>query len=44
MLPKVDNAFVAISFGVKAVVIGHSNDLGNLKEKRPFGTKLTNNK
>src|SRR6201989_2770391 len=31
MLPKLDNAFTAIACGVKAVVIGHSDDLGELK-------------
>jgi len=41
MLPKLDNAFTAISCGVKAVIIGHSDDLGNLKENKPFGTRLT---
>jgi acetylglutamate kinase len=41
MLPKMDNAFSAISCGVKAVIIGHSDDLGNLKENQPFGTRLT---
>ena len=41
MLPKLDNAFTAIACGVKAVVIGHSDDLGNLKENKPFGTRLT---
>jgi acetylglutamate kinase len=44
MLPKLDNAFTAISCGVKAVIIGHSDDLGNLKKNKPFGTRLTNNK
>jgi acetylglutamate kinase len=43
MLPKMDNAFSAISCGVKAVIIGHSDDLGNLKTNRPFGTRLTEN-
>jgi acetylglutamate kinase len=43
MLPKMDNAFSAISCGVKAVVIGHSDDLGNLKNNKPFGTRLTKN-
>jgi acetylglutamate kinase len=44
MLPKLDNAFTAIACGVKAVIIGHSDDLGNLKKNKPFGTRLTNNK
>src|SRR3984885_4325817 len=43
MLPKLDNAFTAISCGVKAVIIGHSDDLGNLKQSKPFGTRLTEN-
>jgi len=43
MLPKMDNAFSAISCGVKAVIIGHSDDLGNLKNNKPFGTRLTKN-
>jgi acetylglutamate kinase len=41
MLPKLDNAFTAIACGVKAVVIGHSNDLGELKNSQPFGTRLS---
>jgi acetylglutamate kinase len=40
MLPKLDNAFAAIACGVKKVIIGHSNDLGNIKEHQPFGTNL----
>jgi acetylglutamate kinase len=44
MLPKLDNAFTAIACGVKAVIIGHSNDLGKLKEDKPFGTLLSNKK
>jgi len=43
MLPKLDNAFTAISNGVKAVIIGNSDDLGNLKHNKPFGTRLTKN-
>jgi len=43
MLPKMDNAFFAISCGVNAVIIGHSDDLGNLKRDKPFGTRLTKN-
>lgn len=43
MLPKLDNAFTAIACGVKAVIIGHSDDLGNLKQNKPFGTRLTEN-
>ncbi|MCO5934991.1 acetylglutamate kinase [Mucilaginibacter sp. RB4R14] len=41
MLPKLNNAFTAISCGVKAVIIGHSDDLGQLKEKEGFGTRLS---
>jgi acetylglutamate kinase len=44
MLPKLDNAFTAINCGVKAVIIGHSDDLGQLKHKQPFGTRLSNKK
>jgi acetylglutamate kinase len=44
MLPKLDNAFTAISCGVKAVIIGHSDDLGHLKNKQAFGTRLSNRK
>jgi acetylglutamate kinase len=43
MLPKLDNAFAAISCGVDAVIIGHSDDLGNLKQNKQFGTRLTKN-
>ncbi len=43
MLPKLDNAFTAIACGVKAVIIGHSDDLGKLTENKPFGTRLTEN-
>jgi acetylglutamate kinase len=41
MLPKLDNAFTAIACGVKAVIIGNSNDLGNLKQNKTFGTLLS---
>ncbi|MDB5002924.1 MAG: argB [Mucilaginibacter sp.] len=41
MLPKLENAFTAIACGVKAVVIGHSGDLGELKKSKPFGTRLS---
>jgi len=41
MLPKLDNAFAAILSGVKGVIIGHSNDLGKLKNNEPFGTLLS---
>jgi acetylglutamate kinase len=44
MLPKLDNAFTAIESGVKAVIIGHSNDLGKLKHNKPFGTLLSKSK
>lgn len=40
MLPKLDNAFAAIACGVEAVIIGHSGDLGNLKQNKTFGTLL----
>ena len=40
MLPKLDNAFSAIACGVSGVVIGHSDDLSNLKNNIPFGTHL----
>jgi acetylglutamate kinase len=43
MLPKLDNAFTAISCGVKSVIIGHSDDLGSLKQNKFFGTHLTKN-
>src|ERR1700744_37641 len=39
MLPKLDNAFTAISCGVKAVIIGRSDELCELKNKKPFGTR-----
>jgi acetylglutamate kinase len=41
MLPKLDNAFTAIACGVKAVIIGRSDDLGELKQSKPFGTRLS---
>ena len=41
MLPKLDNAFAAIACGVKKVIIGHSDDLGNIKKQLSFGTHLT---
>ncbi len=44
MLPKLDNAFNAISCGVKAVIIGHSDDLEKLKHNKPFGTLLSKSK
>jgi len=44
MLPKLNNAFTAISCGVKAVVIGRSDELVELKNKKPFGTRLSTSK
>lgn len=44
MLPKLDNAFTAINCGVAAVIIGRSDDLGQLKNQLPFGTRLSNTK
>jgi acetylglutamate kinase len=44
MLPKLDNAFTAINCGVKAVIIGKSDDLRHLKNKKSFGTRLSNTK
>jgi len=41
MLPKLDNAFTAISCGVKAVVIGRSDEISNLQHNRSFGTRLS---
>lgn len=41
MIPKLDNAFTAIACGVKAVIIGHSDDLGQLEKKESFGTRLS---
>lgn len=41
MLPKLDNAFKAIGCGVDAVIIGHSDDLGQLKKGEGFGTRLS---
>src|SRR6201997_620949 len=41
MLPKLDNAFTAINCGVKAVIIGRSDDLAQLQQKQPFGTRLS---
>ena len=41
MLPKLDNAFKAIGFGVQSVIIGHADDLGNLNGKDAFGTRLS---
>lgn len=41
MLPKLDNAFGAISCGVANVIIGHSDDLGKLQANKPFGTLLS---
>jgi acetylglutamate kinase len=44
MLPKLDNAFTAINCGVKAVIIGHANELGQIKQKQAFGTRLSKKK
>ena len=44
MLPKLDNAFTAISCGVKSVIIGHAADLGQIKQQETFGTRLSNKK
>jgi acetylglutamate kinase len=44
MLPKLDNAFAAIGCGVKAVIIGKSDDLSRLKHKQSFGTRLSDKK
>jgi acetylglutamate kinase len=41
MLPKLDNAFTAIGCGVKAVIIGHADKLGELKKNKSFGTRLS---
>jgi len=41
MIPKLDNAFKAITSGVNAVIIGKSDNLGALKNNLPFGTRLT---
>jgi acetylglutamate kinase len=43
MLPKLDNAFTAIACGVKAVIIGHAGNLGQLKHNKTFGTRLSKN-
>ncbi len=42
MLPKLDNAFAAIQSGVKAVIIGKSDELSQLKSSQTFGTRLSN--
>lgn len=44
MLPKLDNAFSAIASGVKAVIIGHADELGNIKHNKTFGTRLSTGK
>ncbi|QJD97898.1 acetylglutamate kinase [Mucilaginibacter robiniae] len=41
MLPKMDNAFAAIANGVRAVIIGKSDEINKLKQQQPFGTRLT---
>lgn len=42
MLPKMDNAFKAISCGVKAVIIGKADELSSLQNNQSFGTRLSN--
>lgn len=41
MLPKLDNAFTAIACGVKAVIIGRSDEIGSLRQNQTFGTRLS---
>ncbi|MBS7565247.1 acetylglutamate kinase [Mucilaginibacter sp. Bleaf8] len=41
MLPKLDNAFAAIGNGVKAVIIGKSDDLKQFSKNESFGTRLS---
>ena len=41
MLPKLDNAFKAISCGVKAVIIGHADEVGKIARNESFGTLLS---
>jgi len=41
MLPKLDNAFTAIASGVEAVIIGHAQELSNIQQNLPFGTRLS---
>jgi len=41
MLPKLDNAFTAIACGVEAVIIGHAQELSNIQQNLPFGTRLS---
>jgi acetylglutamate kinase len=41
MLPKLDNAFSAVACGVKAVIIGHADELGNINTNKTFGTRLS---
>lgn len=42
MIPKLDNAFSAIHSGVKAVIIGHADELSNLQGSgQSFGTRLS---
>lgn len=41
MLPKLDNAFTAIASGVKAVIIGHAQELSKIQQNQPFGTRLS---
>ncbi len=41
MLPKLDNAFKAIGFGVQAVIICHAGELDKLNSDTAFGTRLS---
>ena len=42
MIPKLDNAFSAIHSGVRAVIIGHADELSNLQGSgHSFGTRLS---
>ena len=41
MVPKIDNAFKAISNGVKTVVIGHAGDIKQITQKQKgYGTYI----
>ena len=41
ILPKIDNAFAAISAGVESVTIGDARELDRLAGGGSFGTRLT---
>lgn len=41
MIPKLDNAFSAITSGVASVIIGDAKDLDQLESRGQFGTQLT---